>query len=253
MSPQMEQVDIREKGRGRDGQPIFSNRRLFVQLLAYGGCRDSAPLIEVLQAENIPGVLYEDLNDPQGVALLTFQEDPNDFLAGLRRFQNRPPFGGLAPKPEYTMLGRTYALGHETDLEQALIGRPKHRLCNPRWPWAIWYPLRRSGSFERLPAQEQRDILMEHAGVGHAFGSAGYGHDIRLACHGLNKNDNDFLIGLVGAELHPLSLLIERMRRTRQTALHLERLGPFFVGKAVWQYPIQGAGRNDGTAPGSGG
>ena len=26
------------------------------------------------------------------------------------------------------------------------------------------------------------------------------------------------------------------MRKTKQTSLHLERLGPFFVGKAVWQH-----------------
>jgi hypothetical protein len=25
------------------------------------------------------------------------------------------------------------------------------------------------------------------------------------------------------------------MRKTKQTALHLEQLGPFFVGKVVWQ------------------
>jgi hypothetical protein len=27
------------------------------------------------------------------------------------------------------------------------------------------------------------------------------------------------------------------MRKTQQTALYLERLGPFFVGRAVWQSP----------------
>jgi hypothetical protein len=60
------------------------------------------------------------------------------------------------------------------------------------WPWAIWYPLRRAGSFEQLSAQEQRTILMEHGGIGHAYGRAGYGTDIRLACYGLDQNDNDF-------------------------------------------------------------
>jgi hypothetical protein len=27
------------------------------------------------------------------------------------------------------------------------------------------------------------------------------------------------------------------MRKTQQTSLYLERLGPFFVGRAVWQSP----------------
>jgi hypothetical protein len=43
------------------------------------------------------------------------------------------------------------------------------------------------------------------------------------------------VIGLVGPELLPLSMIVQRMRKTKQTSLHLERLGPFFVGKVVWQ------------------
>ncbi|MGH2537621.1 MAG: chlorite dismutase family protein [Candidatus Promineifilaceae bacterium] len=208
-----------------------------MQLLAYGGCGDPGPLATALQGAGLPAALYEDANDPQGVALLTFSEEPEFFVGELRRFLNRPPFSALPPKPEYTMFGRTYALGHEEDLEQALLCRPRQRVCNPAWPWAIWYPLRRAGSFEHLPAAEQRVILAEHGGVGRSFGKAGLGYDVRLACHGLGKNDNDFIIGLVGSALYPLSAIVQRMRKTRQTALHLERLGPFFVGRAVWQAP----------------
>ena len=58
-------------------------------------------------------------------------------------------------------------------------------------------------------------ILMEHAGIGRAFGRAGLGYDVRLACHGLDKNDNDFVIGLLGGELHPLSVIVQRMRKTQ--------------------------------------
>jgi chlorite dismutase len=175
------------------------------------------------------------VNDPWGVALLTFSDDPDFFLGPLRRFLRRPPFGLLQSKEELTMIGRTYALGHEADLEESLITRPRKKVCDPAMPWAIWYPLRRTGSFEQLSPQEQRVILMEHGGIGHAFGRAGLGTDIRLACHGLDKNDNDFVVGLLGSDLHPLSAIVQRMRKTKQTSLHLERLGPFFVGKAVWQ------------------
>jgi hypothetical protein len=28
---------------------------------------------------------------------------------------------------------------------------------------------------------------------------------------------------------------VQTMRRTQQTALYLDHLGPFFVGRAVWQ------------------
>jgi chlorite dismutase len=133
------------------------------------------------------------------------------------------------------MLGRTYAIGHEQDLEETLVERPRKRVLDPGLPWAIWYPLRRSGTFEQLSRQEQNTILMEHGGVGKAFGRAGLGYDIRLACHGLDRADNDFVVGLLGPELHPLSIIVQRMRKTRQTSLHLERLGPFFIGRVAWQ------------------
>jgi chlorite dismutase len=228
-------VDISEKGRSASGQTISADRRLFMQLLAFGDSSDTAPLVEALKQASIDGVLYEDINDAQGVALLTFSENPDYFIGDIRRFLNRPPFSQLTPKPEYTMLGRTYAVGYEEDLEQALIKRPRQRVTDPSLPWAIWYPLRRAGSFEQLTTEEQRVILMEHGGVGRAFGKAGHGYDIRLACHGLDKNDNDFVIGLVGPHLYPLSLIVQRMRKTKQTSLHLEQLGPFLVGKAVWR------------------
>ncbi|MGH2537170.1 MAG: chlorite dismutase family protein [Candidatus Promineifilaceae bacterium] len=241
----LELVDIRERGRAADGSPVSFNRRLFMQLLAYGGRQDVAPLAAALEQAQIASVLYADLNDPRGIALLTLSEEPDYFLDRLHRFLKQPPFSQLTPKPEYTMLGRTYALGYEPDLEQALITRPRQRLLNPAWPWAIWYPLRRAGSFEQLSASEQWVILEEHGGVGRAFGKAGLAYDIRLACHGLDKNDNDFVIGLVGPQLHPLSAIVQRMRKTKQTSLHLERLGPFFVGKALWQSPTDGETRRE--------
>jgi chlorite dismutase len=114
------------------------------------------------------------------------------------------------------------------------VERPRRRVLDPKLPWAIWYPLRRAGSFEQLSRREQDTILMEHGGVGMAFGRAGLGYDIRLACHGLDRDDNDFVVGLLGPELHPLSIIVQRMRKTKQTSLHLERLGPFFVGRKRW-------------------
>lgn len=231
-----EGLDIQEQARPGDGRVLRLNRRLFMQLYAFGGCQDAAMLVESLRRQPFGSVLYLDLNDPRGVALLTFSEQPDFFVTELRAYLNRPPFADLIPKPEYTMFGRTYALGNEEDLERALLTRPRQKVCDPRWPWAIWYPLRRAGAFEQLTPAEQRIILMEHGGIGHAYGRAGYGTDIRLACYGLDKNDNDFVVGLVGPELYPLSSLVQRMRKTKQTSLYLTRLGPFFVGKAIWQY-----------------
>ena len=70
------------------------------------------------------------------------------------------------------------------------------------------------------------------------MGDAGLVRYIRLACHGLIERDNDFVLGLIGKELFPLSRLVQEMRKTQQTALYLDRLGPFFVGRAVWQSAV---------------
>jgi chlorite dismutase len=105
-------------------------------------------------------------------------------------------------------------------------------VLNDAWPWAIWYPLRRSGAFSRLEGREQGDILREHATIGRAYGAQDLAHDIRLACHGLDACDNEFVIGLVGRELHPLSHIVQAMRKTRQTSEYISQMGPFFVGRA---------------------
>jgi chlorite dismutase len=133
------------------------------------------------------------------------------------------------------MFGRTYALGYEPDLQNALFDRPRGTVLNPDWKWAVWYPLRRNGRFAQLAAEEQRTILAEHGEIGMRFGAADYVHDVRLACYGLDRDDNDFVIGLIGKDLFPLSAIVQTMRKTQQTSLYLDRLGPFFVGRTVWQ------------------
>jgi Chlorite dismutase len=230
-----EPPDISEKGGMKDGQPQRSNVRLFMQFMAFGGCANAAPLADALARAKISGVLYEDVNDPRGIGLVTFNEDPDYFLDRVRPVLNGPGFSVLIQKQEYTMLGRTYAIGYEPDLQDTLLQRPRRTVLNPEWKWALWYPLRRSGKFTQLPADEQRVILAEHGAIGMSFGAGDYAHDIRLACHGLDKDDNDFIVGLIGKDLYPLSAIVQSMRKTQQTSLYLERLGPFFVGRAIWQ------------------
>jgi chlorite dismutase len=230
------EINLSEKGKNQAGETISFDRRLFMQLLAFTDAFATDALVQALAEANLRGVLYLDVNDPYGLAVLTFSESPDYFVGEVRSFLNQKPFTTLTPRPEMTMHGRTYSLGYEADLERTLITRPIERVTNPVWSWAIWYPLQRSGQFEQLSAQEQRVILMEHGGIGRAYGEADLAHDVRLACHGLGMEDNDFIAGLVGKELYPLSQIVQRMRKTKQTSLYLEKLGPFFVGKAIWQY-----------------
>jgi chlorite dismutase len=232
------QLDLSEKGRKKDGTPISLDRRLFIQFLAFGDCRDTDTIIEKLEQADIDGTLYVDINDPHGVGFVTMDQNPDFFVSRLRDLLNQGPFTQLSAKPEYTMLGRTYSFGYEPDLEEALINEPRRRILERELPWGIWYPLQRVKSFENLPEDEQRAVLGEHGKVGFRYGKAGYAKDIRLSCHGLDKNDNDFVIGLLGKELYPLSSVVQAMRKTKQTSKYLESLGPFFVGKAIWQSRI---------------
>ena len=226
-------VDVSERGAG--GQ--HADRRLFMQLHAWSGCADGKPLVHALETARVEGALYADVSDPRGVGLLAMSEDPAAFVRSLRELLVGEPFASLTPRPELTMFGRTYASGFEQDLEEWLFRRPRRTALNPAWPWAIWYPLRRAGAFARLDATRQGEVIREHSVLGRAYGDADLAHDIRLACHGLDARDNDFVIGLVGKELHPLSHLVQTMRKTVQTSQYLATLGPFFVGHAVWQSP----------------
>ena len=232
--------DLGERGGMKDGQPQRSDERLFMQLLVYGGCLDASAAVNALSTHRVEGAVYEDANDPRGIGILTVTKDPNFFVDTLRPILRSDAIAALVAKPEFTMLGRTYALGYEPDLAEAILHRPRRTVLNKAWPWAVWYPLRRSGRFAQLPPEEQRVILAEHGAIGMSFGAADYAHDVRLACYGLDTNDNDFVIGLVGKELYPLSAIVQAMRKTQQTSLYLDRLGPFFVGRAIWQSPLPG-------------
>ena len=237
----IEPPDLSEKGGMKSGEPQRSDRRLFMQLLVFGNARPAREVQQELAAVSMETVVYEDLNDPDGIGILGLAEDPNQFI-DLFLPAVRHTVGRADLKPEFTMFGRTYSLGYEPDLDDTLTGRPRRTVLNPEWRWAVWYPLRRNGAFARLSAEEQRVILAEHGAIGMAFGAGDYAHDIRLACHGLDRNDNDFVIGLIGKELFPLSAVVQTMRKTQQTSLYLDRLGPFFVGRKL----LHGGG--DGNA-----
>lgn len=239
---QSEQIEVRERGGGREGAPIFLERRLFMQLLVFESDRKLAPadvaknLAGALVRRNVPSVVYEDVNNPHGLGVLSWTEEPLDFAIKLRPVFGDPETAHLTLLREFTMLGRSYATGYEQDLEYWLLKRPRETVLNEAWPWAVWYPLRRSGAFEKLEPRERGGILREHATIGKAYGAQDLAHDVRLACHGLDANDNEFVIGLMGKDLHPLSHVVQTMRGTRQTSEFINQMGPFFVGRAAYRH-----------------
>ena len=231
--PTKEKLDLRELGAPVDGEPQASDRRLYMQLQVFTGVKFVEAVARVLDQSGLDAALYIDAHDPYGVGIVFLAESPDLFVTEIRTLLNRSPVTSCTRRPEFAMFGRTYATGYEPDLEDALITQPRNHVLNPEWPWAIWYPLRRNGAFARLDHKEQQEVLMEHASIGRAYGRENHAHDIRLASYGLDVNDNDFVIGLVGTELHALSRVVQDMRKTQQTALYVESLGPFFVGKRV--------------------
>ena len=232
-------IDVYERGGEKDGERVAMDRRLFMQLLAYR-CPSEAPCAEVIQQlgqafskAGVSATIYENANDPQGLAVLSWSDDPAVFVDQVRPVLQQDAFRRLQFLPKFTMMGRTYAIGYETDLVGRLITAPSERPANPGH-WAVWYPLRRKGPFNRLSRDEQMAMLREHGTIGRAYGEQGLAQDIRLNCMGLDENDNDFVIALIGDALHPLSHCVQSMRKTRQTAEYIEKMGPFFTGRAVW-------------------
>jgi chlorite dismutase len=234
-------INVNERGAERDGKPQVMNRRLFMQLLVFdctgelGAPESERALVSSLERRGIAAVVYHDVNNPRGLALLTWSEDPAHFVTHVRPMFAEQDLQGLELKPDLTMLGRSYSSGFEPDLEFWLLERPRTTALDESCPWAVWYPLRRSGAFEQLEPREKGGILREHAVIGRAYGEAGLAHDIRLACHGLDANDSEFVIGLVGKDLHPLSHVVQTMRGTRQTSTYISQMGPFFVGRVAWR------------------
>jgi chlorite dismutase len=235
-------VDTWERTKGYGGKPVQAmDRRLFMQLLVFEcqGKLQPAQAIDGLagglREHGAGALIYADMNNPRGIALLSWSEAPEDFVTKVRPAFSHPGLSELKLVPNQTMVGRSYSTGYEPDLEYWLIKRPIETALNPEWPWAVWYPLRRSGAFEKLEDREKGGILREHAEIGKAYGAANLVHDIRLACHGLDWNDNEFLLGLIGKNLHPLSHVVQTMRRTKQTSEYIVQMGPFFVGHVAWR------------------
>jgi chlorite dismutase len=232
--PGLPTIDVNEYGGKRDGVRQAMNRRLYMQLLVFevegNADLEAEAVASRLRHGRVASVVYADTSDPGSLGVLTWSEDPAHFVHKVRPHLQHV---ALRPRRDFAMLGRTYATGHEPDLEHALLRRSIENVSNEKWPWHVWYPLRRTGEFAKLDPHEQGSILREHAQIGMAYGAQELGHDVRLACHGLDAGDNEFVIGLVGPELHPLSHLVQAMRKTRQTSEFIAKMGPFFVGYAL--------------------
>ncbi|MEM9192122.1 MAG: hypothetical protein AAGF12_23320 [Myxococcota bacterium] len=136
-------IDVLERGAEIDGKPQEMDRRLFMQLLVFRcpkGVDPSATVTslgEDFRAAEVPVVVYEDTNDPRGIAVLTFGENPEHFVSSVRPILAKDAYAELELRPDLTMLGRSYSGGYERDLEHWIIKKPAETATNPDWGWAV--------------------------------------------------------------------------------------------------------------------
>ena len=86
LEAEAEAVDVAEHGRTVDGETTSLDRRLYMQLQAFGGAPNTQALVAALESAGVVGALYEDVNDPTGIALLTMSEAPEAFVEELSAF-----------------------------------------------------------------------------------------------------------------------------------------------------------------------
>jgi hypothetical protein len=125
------------------------------------------------------------------------------------------------------MLGRTL-LGYGR-IRRRLLHRPRRTVLNRNWRGPVWYPLRRSGRFAQLPPESSgRFSNMAPSAWRMARATS---PDIRLACTASTEQTTT-------CQPHQQDLYRSSTSddgKAQQPALYLERLGPFFVRRAVWQ------------------
>jgi len=181
-----------------------------------------------LREKRIDGVIYGDANDHRGIGLLTWAKDPADILENVHALLGGKRFSALTPRPGWVMFGRVS--GDSVDATVDTLLRSDQR-------WGVWYPVRNKPEWGSLDETARGAAQREHGKVAKKFTSADKVSYVRLSCHGIDPEDNDHIFGLTAASLTDISLLQEAMRGTSQIANYVEKMGPVFVGRKVWQNP----------------
>ena len=103
-STELPSINISERGMA-DGKPVKCDRRLFMQFMAFDDCFDLPTIIEALEEESPQAVLYKDINNPTGIGMLVYCEDPAYIVDTIHPLLEREEFEDLEYSPEVTMLG----------------------------------------------------------------------------------------------------------------------------------------------------
>src|SRR5829696_2841442 len=94
--------DLCEKGGMKDGVPQRSDDRLFLQLLVFTGDADAAGVASHVERAGIEGVVYENVNDPRGIGILSLTRTPETFVTQVRPVLNSGPCTALTLLSDFT-------------------------------------------------------------------------------------------------------------------------------------------------------
>ncbi len=212
----------------------MSDNTLFVQLQVFDIEPAAGPralvsaLSRRLREKRIDGVIYGDANDHRGLGLLTWASDPAAILENVHALLGGKRFSALTPRPGWVMFGRVS--GESADAVPEVVLHAEQR-------WATWYPTRNKPEWGTLDKAKKTAAQKEHGAVAKKFIDNDKVSYVRLSCNGLDPEDNDHIFGLTATSLEDISLLQEAMRGTSQIANYVDKIGPVFVGRKVWQNP----------------
>ena len=194
-----------------------------------------------LDGAGLTGAVYADVHDPRGIGVVLLDENPDVFVAGLRELFLKPPLASLRLRPEHALL---------SDLRLRLRAEPG-RLAAPATPARDPGRGRPLGRLVSLAPPGGLRLAAARGAGGHPASTATRSRPhlrrrgARLKTSGWPASDwtgtttTFFVIGLLGRDLHPLSACIQAMRSTRQTSQYMQHMGPFFVGRTLWQSPLR--------------
>ena len=212
----------------------MSDNTLFLQLQIFDIEPAAGPRAMVsalsrrLREKRIDGVIYGDANDHRGIGLLTWAADPGDILDNVHALLGGKRFSALTPRPGWVMLGCVSGDAAATTPEL---------LLDPNQNWATWYPQRNKAEWGSLGDAAQAKVLEEAGGVAKSSIDEGKVSYVRLACQGIDPEDNDHIFALTAANLLDINELQAAMRGTALLTTHLQKMGPVFVGRKIWQNP----------------
>ena len=207
-----------------------------MKFTAFGGCADPQAAVAALAEDGVEGALYVDANDPQGIGLIVAAEDPGLLRDDAARAVQPPAVRGVHAQARVR-----HARPHVLDrLRARSRGHAVHEAARqdaePREPLGrVVSAAARRRSFRRCRPIISAASWPSTARSRNATAPAGMPPTCASRATASTRTTTTSSSACSARTCIRLSAVVQEMRKTEQTAQYLDSLGPFFVGKAVWQ------------------